>query len=385
MGFWDFFRKKDKGKEEPKNEKISIKELEPWLLNKKTEIKKQEENFLRVIQERISQLIQEFEEEISVLKKIDVDNKKTEEKIKLIVKENLDYYIYYLEKLMEKLKDMDKENNFIEKINSLFSDFEKRSRMNYEKATFLIGKEIAKVKDSIRFFFKDLDNIIKENQDLIDKSKIIPKIEEKIGKFSEINKIKSEIEKTINEYNEKISSLDDNIKIKGGGIEKIKESEEFIEQEKNKKELKKKKEELEGEIYKFREIIDFKALTNFFHIFEKEMHMIKAHKENFREAFQKTNGEEIISLLQESKLQDAEIIKKIDEITEKKQEIENIVISKTGIEDLEDEIKKTSSQLNILNSEKGIEKRKYEKQEINLNNIISLIKEELIKINVEIC
>ena len=49
MGFWDFFRKIGK-EEEIENEKISIGELGSWLFNKKTEIKKQEEIFLELIQ-----------------------------------------------------------------------------------------------------------------------------------------------------------------------------------------------------------------------------------------------------------------------------------------------------------------------------------------------
>ena len=390
MGFWDFFRKRNKGKEEIENEKISVRELEPWLFNKKTEIKKQEKIFLKLIQERISQLTQEFEEEISVLKKIDVDKKKAEEKIKLIVKENLNNYIYCLEKLITRLKDTSEEKdntigNVIEKINSIFSDLEKRSRMSYEKATFLIGKEMEKTKESIRLFFKDLEKFLKENQDLTDKSKTISLIEGEIGKFFRVKKIRLEIEKTIFDYDGKINNLKKEIEIKEEKIEEIKKSEKFIEQEKKKKELKKKKEEIEEKIYNLREIINFKSLTNFFHIFEKEMSMIKAYKENFKQAFQKTNGEEIISLLQEAKLQDTEITKKIEEIIEKEKEIKNTMISKTGIEDLEIEIEKTRAQLDVLNSKKTAERKKYEKQKRNLNEIISAVKEELIKINVEVC
>ena len=390
MGFWDFFRKRNKGKEEIENEKISVRELEPWLFNKKTEIKKQEEIFLKVIQERIFQLIQESEEEISALKKIDVDKKKAEEKIKLIVKENLDNYIYYLEKLMAKLKDTSEEKdnavrNIIEKINSVFSDFEKRSKMSYEKATFLIGKEMEKTKESIGLFFKDLKKFLKENQDLIDKAKIISSTETKIRKFSEVKKIKSEIEKTILDYNNKINNLNNNIKIREEEIKKIKKSEKFIEQEKKKEELKQKKEELEEGIYKLREIIDFKALTNFFHIFEKEMNMIKAHKENFKQAFQKTNGVEIISLLQESKLQSPEIINKMQDITKKEREINSMVIEEIGVENLETRIKKIKSEIEILNSKKLAEEKRNNKLSRNLNEIINLIKEELIKINVEVC
>ena len=131
--------------------------------------------------------------------------------------------------------------------------------------------------------------------------------------------------------------------------------------------------------------MDFKSLTNFFHSFEKEMKTIKALKENFKENFQKTNGEAIISLIQEAKLQDIGIIKKIGEIKERKKEIENTVFSDVGIEELESGIGKIRAQLNILNLKKTVERKKERKVEKNLNNVISLLKEELIKINVEVC
>ena len=181
---------------------------------------------MRVIQVRISQLIQELEEKISTLKKINVDKKKIEEKIKIIVRENLDNYIYYLDELIDKLKKMNEfDKEIVEKINSIFSDFEKRSKMSYEKATFLIGKELGDIKESIRAFFKDLENILKDNKDLIDKSKIISSTKTNIEKFSNVNGIKLEIEKAIDEYDKKIRNLDNNIKIKEEDIEKIKKSE----------------------------------------------------------------------------------------------------------------------------------------------------------------
>jgi len=384
MGLWDLFRRKNKEPEVIQNEKLSVEELGSWLINKKEEIKKQEEIFLKPIQARISHLTQDLEEEILVLKKVNVDEKKAEGKIKLIVKENLDNYIYYVEKLVLRLREMGKEKELVEKINSVFSDFQKKSAGSYEKATFLIGKEIAGVKESIRTFFKDLDRILKENQELTNKSKIIPLVEEKIEKFSKIKKIKSEIDKITLDYDNRIESLKKEIGIKKKKIGEIEKSEKFLQQEKEKEKLEKKKEKLEGDISKLRERIDFKFLANFFHSFEREMERVKAFKENFKENFQKTNGEELLSLIQESKLQDVEIIKKIEEIKERKQETENTVFSKTGVEDLESGIRKIRAQLGILNSKKTTERKKYEKLEKNLNNIISLLKEELIKINVEV-
>lgn len=389
MGFWNFFRKIKQGQDKEKSEKISRDELQSWLLNKKAAIEKQEENFLRLIQERINQLVQELEEEISVLKKINVEDKKAEEKIKLIVKENLDNYTYYLEKLLGKLKELNKEidkgeKEIIEKINSIFSDFEKRSSVSFEKATFLIGKEIGNVKESIRNFFRELEKLIKENKELIDKSRIISSVETKIKKVDEIEKIKAEIEKIIKDYNNKIGNLKEGIKIKEKEIEEIKKSEKFVEEEKKKQEFFRKKEELEKEICKLREIIDFRALANFFHSFQKEMSIIKEYKENFKNAFDKSNGEEIFGLIKEAKLQNADVSKKIEEITEKKKEIENTIIEETGIEDVRGKIRNIEMEIEILNSKKFIEEKKFKKLGLNSQEIIGLIKGELSKINVEV-
>jgi len=386
MGFWDFFRKKSK-EEEIEIEEIKLSELQSWMQTKKTEMKKQEKIFLDLIQARISQLIQELEEKISVLKQINVDEKKAEEKIKLIVKENLDNYIYYLEKLIADLRELDnlkEADNFIEKINSLFSDFEKRSKTSYEKATFLIGKELGSVKENIRTFFKNLEKILKENKDQIDQSKIILSTESKIKKFTEVKKTKSEIEKAIDEYNEKIGSLNNNIKIKKEEIEKIRKSEKFLAENRKKEAIVRKKEELEKEIDNLREILNFKALANFFHSFEKEMTIIKAHKENFKQAFQKTKGEEIASLLQEAKLQTPETSNKLKDITEKEREINSIVIEETGIENIETTIKKIKSELEVLNSKQLAEGKKSGKLEVNLNELINSIKQELTKMNVNL-
>ena len=384
MGFWDFFRGKDREKEEGRFEKISIEELKSWISNKKKQIEEQRENFLKIIQERISLLIQEFEEEVSVLKNIDVKERKVEEKIKLIVKENLLNYIAYLEKLISELKEIDKEGDITEKINSLFYNFKKRSSMSFEKATFLIGKELERVIGSINSFFKDLKNTFEENKDLTDQSKIISLIEAEMEKFYRFKKTGLEIEGNINEYSEKIGNLDNNIKIKEEEIEKIRKSEKFLEESKKKQEIETKKQEIEKDINKLREMLDFKALTNFYHIFEKEMTIIKEYKENFKQAFQKTRGEDILSLLREAKLLSPEKLNKIQNITEKEREISRIVIEENGTKDLETEIRKMKSEVDTLNSKKLEEEKKYKNLDRSLKETIDSIRKEVSKMNVEI-
>lgn len=383
MGFWDFLRK-NKEKEEIKVERISIEELNSWLLNKKRQIGKQEENFLRLIHQRISQLIKELEQELVTLRQINVNERKAEEKIKLIVKENLNNYIDYVEKLAGRLKEIDKEKEIIEKINSIFSDFKKRSAISFEKATFLIGKELASVKESIKNFFKDLENILEENKGWIEDSKIVYLAEKKTEKLAEIQKIKSGTENLIEEYNSKINSLKNEIMVKEEKIQEIKKSEKFSEEMVRRKELENKKQDLEKEINKLKEIVDFKILANFFHIFEKEMNIIKAYKENFKQAFSKTNGEDLLALFREAKIQDVFILNKIQNINEKKKEIDDLVFEDFGIINIEEEIKKINLEIQNWGLKKIEEEKRCKKLETTLTEVTDSIKEELKKINVEL-
>tara|TARA_Y100000034_G_scaffold104792_1_gene131602 strand:+ start:8 stop:1153 length:1146 start_codon:yes stop_codon:yes gene_type:complete len=380
MGFFDFFKKKKEQTVEIK--KISQNEFQDWLLDKKTKIEKQEQEFLILIKKRISQFISELEEKISVLHKVNIEEKKVEEKIKLIVKENLRNYIDYLEKLIIKLKEIDKD--IIIKINFIFTDFQKKSALTYEKATILIGREMKDIKENIRKFFTDIEVIIKNNQDIIDESRIIRLLEIEVKKFNETKKTKSEIKKNIEESNNKINNLKENIKVKEEEIENIKKSEKFLEENKKEEELKTKKQELEEDILNLSRIIDFKALANFYHIFEDKMKIIKEYRENFKQTFQKTNGENIMLLLRESKLHSVDILNKFQEIEEKRKEINNIIIEETGIENLEYVIKEIKSEIEDFNLKKLMKEKKLEKLEINLNDIIESIKTELIKINVKL-
>ena len=382
MGFFDFFKKKKEQIIEI--EKISQNEFQDWILNKKIKIEKQEQEFSILMKERISQFTSELEEKISVLHEVNIDEKKDVEKIKLIVKENLRNYIDYLEKLMIKLKEIDDEKNIIEKINSIFTDFQKKSALSYEKATILVGKEMKDIKESIRKFFEDLEIIIKNNKDIIDESKMIRLIEIENNKLNEFKKIKSEIINNIEESNNKISNLEKNINIKEEEIENIKKSDKFLEENKKKKDLEIKKQELEKDIGNLSRIIDFKALTNFYHSFEKEMSIIKEYRENFKQTFHKTKGENIMLLLRESKLHSVDILNKFQEIEEKRKEINNIIIEETGIENLEYVIKEIKSEIEDFNLKKLMKEKKLEKLEINLNDIIESIKTELIKINVKL-
>lgn len=382
MGFLDFFKKNKKQIVEV--EKISQKEFLDWLLNKKSKIEKEEQEFLISVRKRVSDLISELKGKISVVSKRDIDEIKAEDKIKLIVKQNLHNYLNYLDKLILRLEELGNERDIIDKINFIFHDFQRKSLMSYEKATILIGKDLAEIKESIKKFFKGIEILIKFNQSMIDEIKIIKLVESKTKEFNEFKKTKSGIIEDIEECNKKINNLEKTIKNKEEGIETLKKSEKFIEEDKKKKELEKKKQDLDNDIGFLGRMIDFKALSNFYHSFEKEMKIIKGYKENFKQIFHKTKGEDIFLLLKQSNLHNVNILNKIQEIDDKKKQISNIVIEETGLENLENMVKKLKLEIQEFNSEKLVKEKRLKKLEINLNDIMKLIKTELIKLNVEL-
>jgi hypothetical protein len=384
MGFWDFLKKKAGADEENVFERISVDELNQFVLNKKKDIEKQEQEFLKLVHNRINLLVQELEEKLVVLRNVDIDNKKSDERVKLIVKENLLNYANYVEKLLDKLKETSVKKDIIEKINLIFSDFEKRSLMSFEKATFLIGKEIGSIKDGVGKFFRDLNEIIKENKELLDKSKIIYDIEDKTEEINKINKIKTDIKANVNEFENKISKLKQEIKTKKKDIENIKKSKEFADENKKRLEIEMKRQYLEKEINTLREMIDFKALANIFHSNDKKMKIIKQYKDDFKEHIQKDNREDIINLLKEANIQNTNIEEKIKQIIKNQKEIEYGIINKTGIEDLEEEIRTIKSEMEYINLKISAEQRKNEKLDRNFKEINDLIKKELFKINIEL-
>lgn len=386
MGFWDFFRKKKKAEPVVKAERLKLSELDSWVYKRKEELETKEKNLLKEIKTTLHGIISELGQEKDTLKQVNVDGKKAEEKIKFVVKENLEKYIYYLEKLLERLNsiDGDSREKAIGDINSAFSDFNKRSSMNYEKATFLIGKELGNIKETIRKFFRNLEKTLKDNQEIIDALKIINSVKGEIEKIEEIESVKIEIEKKNREYSKKTESIKKDVLFREQEIGKIKESKEFAEEEGKKRELQKKEEELEESVEGLRKIIDFKALANFYHSFEKEMRIVKNYKDNFKQSFQKTQGTDLLNLLAESKMQYNNILEKMKEIEEKEREIQEIIFQDLGILKLEKEIRELNANLEDINAKKTAEEKKASKLEENLKEIIGKIKGQLIKIDVEV-
>ncbi len=93
MGFSDFIKKIIRKKEAEKTKKetgeTAFKELESWIKNKEDEFKNKEKETLSLLNDLSTNAIEEIQEKIEILEKVDIDSKKAEEETKSFVKENL--------------------------------------------------------------------------------------------------------------------------------------------------------------------------------------------------------------------------------------------------------------------------------------------------------
>jgi len=338
MGIFDFFKRK---KIEPElEETINFNEINNYINKKEQEIKENQKQPKEQIEQLLSKSLKELESGIEVLKNIDLKEKKAPERAKLIVKQNLYNFIDYLEKLISKLEDLNSETFevLINKINSTFEDFEKKSIMSFQKSTFLIGKELDKIRDTISIFFTSFNKIIKQNQDLIKKIKTVSIIKTKLNEIDNIEKIKSENQ-----------------------------------------ELEKTRTKLIIEIQNLKDLIDFKLLISTYHSIESKMDLIKQYKENFKETFEKYSPEELLELIDLKEIDKEQIKQKVQLINNIKQIINNTEITQDPTKNFENQIKEINEKIielnpEILKKEKLIQKFQENKEKVK-QEIIEKLKD----------
>ena len=381
MGFWDFFRKK---KEEVKRESLRGEELQEWINKEKKAVRLKEENFRKEINNELEILIKNLELQKKVLEEFDVNTKKAEQRVKFIVQENLSHYVNHLSRLISRLKEIEQEIPDLDRINIAFSVFEKKSSLSYQKATILVGKEIEGLRECIRAFFRNIKNLTKENQEFFEKSKKINSVEKRAQEYSECKIKKKQIEEVMNSCFLKISQFDKERLLKEKEIKSIKKSEKFLETERERKELEREKQRLESLLIELKSYVDFKKLANFYHSFEKEMSTVKNYRQDFRNYFEKTRGEDLILLLEETKMIDQDIKEKIKKINELRDKIKNQRIPDLGISNLEKEIQEVISRMKEVERKMSAEEKKEAKANEELISIKTLLKEELGSLGVEL-
>jgi 2-succinyl-5-enolpyruvyl-6-hydroxy-3-cyclohexene-1-carboxylate synthase len=390
MGIFSFLKKLRKGKkiEEIVSEKLALSEIENWLEKKEEENKVKEKNILVVVKDKIENFNTDLRTKIILLNEFDVESKKVEHKIKGVVINSRAQYIEEVEDLMSNLENLKetKFSDFINRVDKTFLDFDKASFKNYERATILIGKEMANIKGGFKTFAKDLLETFDKNKDIPKLFQKIEFIKSKLNLLSPIEGRMTGISEMLVLVNEKINQKEKENQRLLDEIEKIKQSENYKNMLEKKEKISALKEESKQEIFALKQVLDFKALANFFHINEEQMHILKEHKENFHANFEKDNGKRIMDLLDESKLNNNTVLEKVNLIKTKIDEISNYKkeVEEDETQELYSKIKDVIAEVDNLKIERVKGEKRDEKLKANKEELISCLKQELGGMNVEV-
>jgi len=369
-------------------EKLTFSEIEKWLEKKIEENQTREKQILILVKEKIKNFNSDLRTKIILLSEVDVESKKAEDKIKEIVNNSRAQYTEAVDNLMTHLENLKETrfSDFTKKINNIFLDFNKKSFKNYERATILIGKEMASIKESLKVFSKNLLKTFDENKLIIDSFKNLLIIKEKLNTIIQINKILEKISEKKSNLNKKINEKEKENETLKQNLEEIKISPVYLEILSKQKKIKSLREESKKEILEFKQLLDFKVLANFFHINKEQMNILKDHKENFHANFEKDNGKIIIELLDEAKLNNNIILEKINLIRIKIKETANHEknLKKDETQELYYKIKEIGLEIDNLKIEKIREEKREEKIKTSKQELNRILEQELSKLNVEV-
>ena len=389
MGIFDLFKKlvKKKESEEIVVEKLAFSDVEDWVRNKIKENELKEKEIIDSVKKKISSFNGQLKEKKDVLEIFDVESKKVEDRLKSVVNESRKKYIESLEIFMKNLNNIEKEKfgEFTSYVNNVFLDFNKKSHMNYEKTTILIGKEMGSIRDSLKTFSRELVGIFDKNKNIMDLSKSLAFIKLKLNQINQIDKVLGEIKEEIAFLGKKTVDKKEEEEKLLKGIEETKKTPSYLDYLNMQEKINFLEEEIKKDIQGLRQLIDLKALANFYHIFGDEMNTIKEYKENFEESFRKDNGLKILNLLENSKLNNNKILEKIEYIKARKEELKENKQKIKGDETQNLNLEKTriSKEVEELNIEKEKEEKRHEKLEISKEEAINVLKQEVSKLNVE--
>lgn len=369
-----------------RKEKVSFESIHEWIEKRKNTMHIKEKVVLKTIEEKITLLVKELNEKVTKLEKVDLNSINSEKRINAIVKSSINNYVGQIKSLSNNLNGLKNENldELVKKTKQYFLDFNKKTFVNYQKASFLIDEELRDLHKSVVWFSDFFTKILQENKELIDFYAVMDDIEKKTAKIKETEKNIDDITKNIRSIKKKMEITKESIQKDSKRIEEIKKSEEYQNNLKLLEDVQKTENELLDEIYKIKQNIDFKALGNIYHSSDKKMEILKSHRDNFANSFQKDDGEQIISLLGEAKFPTEVIIEKKHKIANIKHKLakEKSMIRKDETKDLSDAIAKSNLDLNTLNDELEKEAKRLNKLETNKEEQIVSLKEDLQKVNV---
>jgi hypothetical protein len=391
MGIFTFLKKvfSEPEKIEPVNrEKIAFSNIEEFIEDKINRTNSKETEIISIIGGQIDIFSNELKEKIDILKKVNFEEKDKNEKIKSATHEGRKKYIEFLERFIYSLENLNETSleKVTEEINLAFTRFNENSSKSYERATILIGKEMGNIRETIKKFSSELIIIFNENKGIITDSKRFSLIKSQFQEIKEIRENSKKVDEEISILTNKVMGKEKENKEISKNIDKIKNSPEYIENIKEEKSIKIQEEQLEMEILNLKQLIDFKALSSFFHIFEDKMTLVKAYRDNFTAEFKYDRGNNLLNLLNESNLNNDKIDDKINIIEYKENNIlhNKSTLKKDETLPLMHYLEKVNQEAQGFINEIGWAKKKKEKLQATEDELIKLIKNELGLMNVDL-
>jgi hypothetical protein len=347
----DFFKQAPVESEIQETSTVKLKELPKKIESLSKSNKSNNLELKNKIEKRISQFSIDIKKNIEILEKIDLTERKEIESVKSRVLQNLDIYLSCLNNLIKEISNLEELDSpaYFNKIAIILNNFYKTSYKPYERATYLIGKEMASAKDCINKFTRDIDNLSKENKDFFEKTKKIENIFSLLKELRQSEKLEQDIKKDIDDFNLKILSMENEHSEIEEKITKMEESENYKKDLQEKKDYLDKRSKIDKELEEITKKIDYKTLANLFHNDNKKLKIIKNYLEDFKSTLIAEEEQKIIELVREAQNLDISSIKEL----------------KQYLMDLSPPILKTET--DILNLSNRLGNIEYEKTTTKLN------------------
>ena len=366
-------------------ETIKLDEIEDWNVKSKKDLEIVNSQFVSSIKEIINSFSMDFSEKIEMLEQVDLDKFKIEERGRKIVEENYKNYLGHIRKLKDDIEEIRVVDSIlaIDEINLVFENFEKKSNLNFQKASILIGNELGAVRESMGQFSRDIRKIIDSNKDYLKKNKVLGLIGKNLEEIKDYRSLGGKINENLKTLDRDIGVVKkdiDNIHVE---IDNIKKSESHINNLKNISDFDELKIKYDKLLYSLKKMIDFKGLSNFFHINKNDMEILNKFKSNFKDNYSQ-DSDKFISLLNESKLMNLDIKKIIIGIEDINEEIGNIHVGSDETDELVLKINRENIRIGDYEVQIAKDNKKLIKIQESIVEVEKNIVESLKEISVEV-
>jgi hypothetical protein len=387
MKMLDFFRKR-KGKVLAEPLRMNFSEVGDWIEGEILKSKKREDYVLGGLKERISDFVLDIEEKIIVLRNFDLASRKEDKRIKNAVLDSRNLYIESLGNLVRDLGKVDevRVKVFVDEVNRIILDFDKKSFKNYGRANYLIGNELVDIKKSLKSFSSDVLKIFEDNKGDVDLFSSLLDVKGRIEDVFSIDFVLRDVDRVKTEFGEKIRKNEREKLNLMSALENIKSSADYLENLERRRQIEFLVRDLDKRILDLKRLIDFKGLANFFHSDSSKMRVIGEYRDHFMDNFIIDFGGNLLKLLSDAKM-DREVvwdkIKKIRGDFEKISEMRNDL----GVdESLGFSLRIEGIEGEIENLKRGEfeEGKKEDKLRANRLELIKLLKMDLVSLGVEL-